>query len=54
MVDEQKPDIIIGCETHLDETYTNSEVFPQGFSIIRKDRCYGGGGVFLTISHILT
>ena len=47
MVDEHKPDIIIGCETHLDETYTSSEVFPQSYSIIRKDRCCGGGGVFL-------
>jgi len=25
-------------------------VFPQGYSIIRKDRFYGGGGVFLAIS----
>ena len=50
MVDEHKPDIIIGCETHLDETYTSSEVFPQSYSIIRKDRCCGGGGVFLAIS----
>ena len=25
-------------------------MFPQGYSIIRKDRCYGGGGVFLAVS----
>ena len=47
-------DIIIGCETHLDEMYTSSEMFPQGFSIIRKDRCYGGGGVFLAISQSIS
>ena len=43
MVDEHKPDLIMGCETHLDETYTNSEVFPQGYSIIRKDVMEGRG-----------
>ena len=50
LVDEHKPHIIMGCETHLGETYASSEVFPPGHSIIRKDRCNGGGGVFLAIS----
>jgi len=52
LVDENKPDIIIGCKTHLDETYTNNEVFPLGYSIIRKDRCCGG--VFLVISQSIS
>ena len=25
-------------------------MFPQGYSIIRKDRCYGGGRAFLAVS----
>ena len=29
-------------------------MFPQGYSIIRKDRCYGGGGVFLAISQSIS
>ena len=27
MIDEHKPHIILGCETHLDESYAGSEVF---------------------------
>lgn len=50
MVDEYRPDIILGCESHLDESYTTTEVFPQGYTIIRKDRCLGGGGVFLAVA----
>ncbi len=47
LVDEHQPDILIGCESHLDDNYPSSEVFPPGFAIFRKDRTYGGGGVFL-------
>ena len=51
MVDEHKPDLIIGCETHLDETYTNREkCFHKAILLLGKDRCYGGGGVFLAVS----
>ena len=41
---KQKPDIILGCESHLDSSYNSSEVFPTGFTIIRKERVGGGGG----------
>ena len=50
IVEEHKPDIIIGCETHLDESYSSAEVFPRNFAIIRKDCCFGGGGIFLAVS----
>ena len=50
LVNEHKPDIIIECETHLDESYLTTEVFPLGYTIIQKDHCSGGGGVFLAIS----
>ena len=40
-----KPDIIVGCESYLDDSYTSSETFPVGYNIYRKDRAVGGGGV---------
>ena len=43
----------MGCESHLDHSYTSSEIFPAGFNIYRKDRAAGGGGVFLAINDTL-
>ena len=44
-----KPDVIIGCETWLDPTVSNSEILPQGYNtqVIRKDRNTNGGGVLI-------
>ena len=47
------PDIIVGCESHLDNSYTSSEIFLVGFNIYRKDRTAGGWGVFLGINDTL-
>ena len=32
------------CESHLDSSYNSSEIFPAGFTVIRKERVGGGGG----------
>lgn len=40
-------DIVFGCESWLDESITNSEVFPLEYEAYRKDRNSRGGGVFL-------
>ena len=53
LIHEHKPDIIVGCESHLDNSYNSSEIFPVGFNIYRKDRTAGGGGVFLGIKDVL-
>ena len=44
------PDILIGTETWLNQTITDNEIFPPGYSLLRKDRQdgYGGGS---TTSH---
>ena len=47
LIFEHAPDVIIGCESHLDYTIVSSEVFSQGYTIIRKDRMLGADGVFL-------
>ena len=42
-------DILVGTESHLDELYLNSEIFPRNYNTYGKDRnCYGGG-VFISV-----
>ena len=53
LLQEHEPDIIVGCESHLDSSYLSSEIFPASFNICRKDRSAGGGGVFLGIKDTL-
>jgi len=53
IIDEQKPDIVLGCESHLDSSYNSSEIFPVGFTVIRKERVGGrGGGVFILFKQL--
>ena len=40
----------MGTESWLDESVLDSEVFPGGFSVYRKDRHAHDGGVFLLIN----
>ena len=47
LIDEEKPDIIMGQESKLDDTYSDAEVFPDGFLVKRLDRNRYGGGVFI-------
>ena len=47
IIETEKPDIICGQETHLDKSFSSSEVFPSGYDIFRKDRKAGAGGVFV-------
>ena len=43
------PDVIMGTDSKLGQSVGNAEVFPLVYTIHRKDRKHGGGGVFLTI-----
>lgn len=51
VIDEYKPDIILGNESWLNSTIASSEIFPDGDTIPKKDRLNGlnGGGVFQAI-----
>ena len=40
-------DIVFGCESHIDQSFSSSEILPKNYKIIRKDRSLGGGGVFI-------
>ena len=41
------PDFIAGSESWLSSSVLNSEIFPPNFTIFRKDRDGGHGGVFI-------
>jgi len=52
-VDENNPNILCGCESHLDSQYYTAEIFPSTYTVFRKDRVEGGGGVFMCIRESL-
>ena len=47
VLESVKPDIVIGTETWLDNSIKDSEIFPSGYRIHRKDRKTGNGGGIL-------
>ena len=48
VIDSAKPDIILGNESWLTPEIKNSEIFPDSFDAIRKDRVGDAhGGVFI-------
>ena len=50
IIEEHKPDIILGNESWLHPGIANNEVFPDGYNIYRKDRTTDNhGGVFLAV-----
>jgi len=56
IIEEIQADVIIGCESHIDDSFTSIEVFPQNFTIFRKDQKIGGGGgggVFICLHNSL-
>ena len=48
VIDSAKPDIILGNESWLTSDIKNSEIFPDSFDAVRKDRAsVVHGGVFI-------
>ena len=46
VIDQHKPDFILGIESWLNSNIESNEIFPNGYKIFRKDRhddCHGGG-----------
>ena len=52
LISSAKPDIFIGTESWLKNDIVDSEIFPEKYTIYRKDRAgsKSGGGVFIGIS----
>ena len=49
IIDEYQPHVILGQESKLGAEHANSEIFPSNYTVRRKDRSIGGGGVFILI-----
>ena len=45
--------IVLACESHIDQSFRSSEILPNSYKIIRKDRSLGGGRVFIGIKQYL-
>ena len=41
LVNERNPDIICGSESHLDQSFYTSEIFPDTYNVFREDRTLG-------------
>ena len=55
MIEETKPDIIVGTESWLRPDIKDSEIFPPNFTVYRRDRDTRGSGVFTAVSdHLLS
>ena len=50
LVETHKPDIICGQESHINCSFSTSEMFPTGYIVSSKDRDIHGGGVFVAVS----
>ena len=50
LIDAARSDVIVGSETWLKPDISDSEIFPPGYHVYRKDRADGYGGVLLGIS----
>ena len=48
-IDFYQPDFIVGCETWLNHTVFDEEVFPENYKVYHKDRADGYGGVLVGI-----
>ena len=55
VIDKHNPDILLGTESWLSPDINNGEIFPSGYTILRKDRLTSthGGGVFQAIKNDL-
>ena len=40
-LEQHCPDIIVGTETNLNNSINSSELFPEGYYVLRKDRTFG-------------
>ena len=48
-----KTDILLLCETKIDDSFPDSQLFAGGFKIYRKDRTKTGGGLLLYVNENL-
>ena len=54
LIKEHQAYIVIGCELHLDNSFSTQEIFPSQYIVMRKDQRVSSGGVFLALRNNLT
>jgi len=42
IIEETHANVIIGCESHIDDSFISTEVFPPNFTTFCKDQKIGG------------
>ena len=53
MVSSENPDIIFCQKPRVDSSISNTEIFPPGYAIYRRDRDLHGGGVSMLVRDTL-
>ncbi len=48
-IEQHQPDLIFGCESKLDASIPTYSIFPDNYTVFRKDRNASGGGVFVAV-----
>ena len=46
-LDQHDPDLVLGCESKIDNSIATYSIFPDNFDVYRNDRNKEGGGVFI-------
>lgn len=49
LIHAEKPDILLCQETKVDDSVSSIELFPESFTVFRKDRNMNGGGVCIAV-----
>ena len=53
LIDLYDIDIVLGTESDINQSFLSSEILPKSYKLLRKDRCLGGGGVFIAYKQYL-
>ena len=53
-ITQHSPDIILGCESKLNADISTYSIFPDNYTVYRKDRNQYGGGAFIAARDSIT
>ena len=51
LLDNHHPDIIVACETWLNQSIGDNEIISSNFKLFRRDRADGYGGVLIAVNN---
>ena len=53
LLDNYSPDVVVACETWLNQSIANNEFISPNYKMYRLDRNDGYGGIFISVKAIL-